>query len=506
MKSMLSPPLPPSPTQRRAWFAPHGSALALALAETGRRHAGMVVAVTRDTHAAHALEGELAVFTGPDLEILHFPDWETLPYDLFAPHPEIVSQRIATLYRLPALSRGILVVPAATLMQRLAPRAYITGSGLMLERGQRLDLGAEQRRLEAAGYRHVPQVLEPGDFAVRGAILDVFPMGTPEPFRIELFDEDIESIRSFDPETQRSAAKVESVRLLPAREFPLTEESVRAFRNRLRERFPIDPRRCPLYQDIREGTTPAGIEYYLPMFFEDSPFGATETLFDYLAANPLFVIGEHALEAAEQFWYQVGERHDQRAHDVERPILPPAELYLSPQQLRERLNQPLRVDIVPREDSDRAPGYTVDLGTRAAPSLPIHARNDAPAAELAAFLGSHGGRVLITADSAGRREALAEQLGDAGIDPQPVSGWNEFIRADSRPPARLAITVASLETGFILDEPAITVLTERELLGERAQQTRRRKRAARDPESIIRDLSELAIGAPIVHVDHGGGR
>src|SRR5690606_38112260 len=202
MEPMLSPPLPPSPTQRRAWFAPHGAALALALAETGRRHPGMVVAVTRDTHAAHALEGELAVFAAPDLEILHFPDWETLPWDLFAPHPEIVSQRIATLYRLPALSRGILVVPAATLMQRLAPRAYITGSGLMLERGQRLDLGAEQRRLEATGYRHVPQVLEPGDFAVRGAILDVFPMGTPEPFRIELFDEDIESIRSFDPETQ----------------------------------------------------------------------------------------------------------------------------------------------------------------------------------------------------------------------------------------------------------------------------------------------------------------
>jgi transcription-repair coupling factor (superfamily II helicase) len=506
MNSVLSPPLPPSPGQRRTWFAPHGSALALALAETGRRHAGIVVAVARDSHAAQVLEAELGVFAAADLEILHFPDWETLPYDLFAPHPEIVSQRIATLYRLPALTRGVLVVPAATLMQRVAPRRYVAGSSLVLERGQRLDIGAEQRRLEAAGYRHVQQVLEPGDFAVRGAILDVFPTGTMEPFRIELFDEDVESIRSFDPETQRSAAKVESVRLLPGREFPLTDDSARAFRNRLRERFPIDPRNCPLYQDIKEGTTPAGIEYYLPMFFEDGPYGPTETLFDYLAANPLFVVGEHALDAAEQFWHQLGERHEQRAHDVERPILPVAELYLSPQELRERLNQPLRVDIVAHDAPDRAQRHAIDLGTRPAPMLPIHAREGTPAAELAAFLATHAGRVLIAADSAGRREALAEQIAAAGVAPQPVAGWHAFSAGGPGEGPRLAITVAPLDAGFVLAEPSIAVLTERELLGERARQTRRRKRAARDPEAIIRDLSELAIGAPIVHVDHGVGR
>ena len=493
------PTLPASPRQRRHWIRPHGAALSLLLAEAARRHPAVVVAVTRDTHAAHALEGELAVFAGNDLEVLHFPDWETLPYDPFAPHPDIVSQRVATLYRLPGLTRGILVVPVATLMQRLAPRSYIAGSSLVLEARQHFDLAAEQRRLAAAGYRNVPQVLEPGDFAVRGAIVDIFPMGSAEPYRIELFDDEVDSIRTFDPETQRSAAKVERVRLLPAREFPLTDETARAFRNTLRERFPIDPRRCPLYQDIREGTAPAGIEYYLPLFFAADGADATETLFDYLADDALFVLGEGVQEAADQFWQQAGERHEQRAHDIERPVLPPAELYLPPQPLRERLNQRARVDLV-TPGTDAA---AVDTGSLPAPSVAIQPRSEAPVAALAAFLAHYPGRVLIAADSAGRRELLIEQLAQAGLEPPTIPGWDAFAATDA---PRFAITVAALESGFAVREPALAVLTERELFGERVAQTRRRKRVARDPEAIIRDLTELAVGAPIVHVDHGVGR
>ncbi len=498
-KVIIQQPLPTSSKQRRYWNAPHGSALALALADAGRAHPGLVVAVARDTHAAHALEAELGVFAragskGADLDVLHFPDWETLPYDLFAPHPDIVSQRIATLYRLPSTERGVLVVPVATLMQRLAPTSYIAGSGLVLSLRQKLDLASEQRRLETSGYRHVPQVAEPGDFAVRGALIDIFPMGSAEPYRIELFDEEIESIRTFDPETQRSDAKVDAVRLLPAREFPLTDESTKAFRNTLRERFPIDPRRCPLYQDIREGVTPAGIEYYLPLFFD-----RTDTLFDYLAGNALFVLGEGVLDAAEHFWSQANERYEQRAHDVERPILPVAELYLPTQQLRERLNAQLRIDVVAKGTHENA----IDLGTQPAPMLPINRKGEAPADDLKRFLAAYPGRVLMTADSAGRREALLELLAIAHLQPTIAGSWSEFSSESS---VRFAITVASLETGFALTEPALTVLTERELLGERAQQSRRRKRAARDPETIIRDLGELAIGAPIVHIDHGVGR
>ncbi|HQZ62862.1 MAG TPA: transcription-repair coupling factor [Dokdonella sp.] len=498
--ALIHTSLPSSPKQRRQWNTPHGSALALALAEAGNCHPGLVVVVTRDTHAAHALESEIAIFAGDGLEVLQFPDWETLPYDLFAPHPDIVSQRVSTLHRLPGLGRGVLVVPIATLMQRLAPRSFITGSGLVLAGGQHFDLAAEQRRLSAAGYRNVPQVQEPGDFAVRGAIVDIYPTGSGVPYRIELFDEEVDSIRTFDPETQRSASKVDHVRLLPAREFPLTEETAKDFRNALRERFPIDPRRCPLYQDIKEGTAPAGIEYYLPMFFAQSLYGATETLFDYLADGALFFVCDGALDAAEQFSRQTHERHEQRAHDIERPILPVSELYLSPEQLRERLNQQLRIDLVAAGSDDRA----VNLGTQPVPSVPINRKDETPVAELQRFVASYPGRVLIATESAGRREALIEQIGAAGLTLATVASWREFVDAD--PPVRFAITVAALEQGFAVVKPAISVLTERELLGERAQQSRRRKRVARDPEAVIRDLTELAIGAPIVHVDHGVGR
>ena len=486
------PPLPTTPKHRRFWTAPHGSARALLVAEAAQSHGGLVVVVTRDTQRAHALEDELHIFAG-SLPVLHFPDWETLPYDVFSPHPDIVSQRIATLYQLPDVKRGVLVVSAATLMQRIAPRTHITGSGLMLSKGQKLDLAAEQRRLEASGYRHVPQVAEPGDFAVRGALIDIYPMGAAEPYRVELFDDEVESIRSFDPETQRSQQQVEKVELLPAREFPVTDDAAKAFRSRLRERFPIDVRRCPLYQDMKEGVTPGGIEYYLPMFFEH-----TATLFDYLADDALFVLGEGAGEAAEQFWIQTAERYDQRAHDIERPVLPPAELYLSPEQLREQLNRRLRVEVV-----DSGHEHAIALGTQPAPELPLNRKGEEPGTSLRHFIENYPGRVLIAADSAGRREALIEQLAAPGLKPQIIDGWRAFLDGSTR----LAISIAPLEQGFALTQPVITVLTERELFGERVRTERKRKRgAARDPESIIRDLTELSIGSPIVHVDHGVGR
>ncbi|MBB6249194.1 transcription-repair coupling factor [Rhodanobacter sp. A1T4] len=490
------PPLPTTPKQRRYWTPPHGSARALLIAESARSHQGLLVAVTRDTQRAHALEAELKLFAG-GLPVLHFPDWETLPYDVFSPHPEVVSQRIATLYQLPSVKRGVLVVPVATLMQRIAPRAHITGSGLVLSKGQKLDIIAEQRRLEASGYRNVPQVAEPGDFAVRGALIDIFPMGTSEPYRIELFDDEVESIRSFDPETQRSQQQVEKIELLPAREFPLTEAAAKDFRGNLRERFPIDVRRCPLYQDMKEGVTPGGIEYYLPLFFKQ-----TATLFDYLADDALFVLGEGVAEASEQFWTQTSERYDQRAHDIERPVLPPAEIYLPPEALREQLNKRLRVEVVAGDHE-----HAINTGTQPAPDVPLNRKGEEPGTSLQHFMQSYKGRVLIAADSAGRREALIETLATAGMKPANTDSWSAFLNDASD--ARFGIVIAGMEQGFALTKPAITVLTERELYGERVRSERDRKRrrgTARDPESIIRDLTELTIGAPIVHVDHGVGR
>ncbi|HQW81613.1 MAG TPA: CarD family transcriptional regulator, partial [Pseudomonadota bacterium] len=493
MSSVFDPVLPGGSQLRTYWRTPDGSALALALVQAARKHAGLLVVVTADTHAAHALETELRVFADADLPVLHLPDWETLPYDVFSPHSEIVAARISTLYRLPSLARGVLVVPVSTLMQRVTPKRWLAGQSLVLKIGQKFDLETEKRMLESAGYRHVPQVFEPGDYATRGALLDLYPAGADAPYRIELLDDEIDSIRSFDPETQRSQDKVAQVSMLPAREFPLTEAATKAFKNELRERFDIDPRRSPLYLDLREGAAPAGIESYLPLFFE-----SLDTLFDYLGGTPLFVLSPGAMEAAEHFWTQTGIRHESRRHDIERPVLSPAELFLPPQQLREILNHHPRIELVPA-GSEKA---MLTLGTQPAPSLPIDRKHEDPVAALRQFLRSYRGRVLIAADSPGRREALLDLLAGFELRPLSIASWHSFAASD----VPFAITVAALDDGLALDDPQWVVLTERQLYGERVQQVRRRKRAGRDPETIIRDLGELAIGAPVVHEDHGVGR
>ena len=490
-----APPLPRAGQQRAYWRAPHSaSALALGIAEAARQYDGLVLAVARDTHAAQSLEHDLRILAG-DLPVLHFADWETLPYDLFSPHPDIISQRVAALYRLPTTTRGVLVVPVSSLMQRLPPPSWIAGNALDLKKGQKLDLDVEKRRLESSGYRHVPQVLDPGDFAVRGALLDLFPMGSPVPFRIELFDDEIDSLRSFDPETQRSDHPVDSVKLLPAREFPLDAVSTKRVRESLRERFEFDPRHCPLYQDLKEGGAPAGIEYYLPLFFEK-----TATLFEHLSDKSLVVLCEGIDAAAETFWSQTRDRWEQRRHDIERPILAPDEIFLPPEELREQWNRRLRVDVCGREHPRHQ--EAIAMAEQPVPVLPWVQKNEAPGAALTSFLENYPGRVLVTADSAGRREALLEVLAAAELRPQVLADWLAFVGGD----IRFAIAAAALEDGFALTDPALTVLTERQLFPERAEQSRRRRKTTRDPDAIVRDLSEISIGSPIVHEDHGVGR
>ncbi|HJR72653.1 MAG TPA: transcription-repair coupling factor [Luteimonas sp.] len=532
---VFNAPLLPKAGQQRAWWRAPASASALAwtIARAAETHAGPVLLVARDNQNAHQLESDLRTLLGDaDLPVMPFPDWETLPYDQFGPHPDIVSQRLAALHRLPSLKRGIVVVPVQTLMQRLPPLRYVVGNTFDVRVGQKLDLDAEKRRLEAAGYRHVPQVLDPGDFAVRGGLLDVYPMGADEPYRVELFDDVIDSIRAFDPETQRSLDKTEAVRLLPGREIPLDEDAAQRAMQALRDRFDIDTRRSALYQDLKAGLAPAGIEYYLPLFFD-----GTATLFDYLGDDALPVLVDGANEAAEHFWRQTGERYEQRRHDIERPLLAPTELYLAPDALRERLNRMDLVEVCSAEHPRR--GQAASLGDQPAPDLPIAAKDVEPAGALKTFLATYPGRVLIAADTAGRREALLEVLNAAGLTPDVLPDFQAFVlsrhsresgnpatsaletprdrkaksldprlRGDDglRAPSRFAIAAAPLDNGFALDDPQIAILTERQLFPERAAQPRRRKRAGREPEAIIRDLGELSEGAPIVHEDHGVGR
>jgi len=381
---------------------------------------------------------------------------------------------------------------------RIAPQAYIDAHAFNLPVGETLEMELFRGRLANAGYVASSQVMAPGEFAVRGSLIDLFPMGSATPYRIDLFDNDVESIRVFDPETQRSGDKVQALRLLPAREFPLTVEGIQAFKRRFRARFPGDLTRMPLYQEIAEGAPPAGIEYYLPLFFDN-----TATLFDYLPQNALIVTEQQVETLATQAFTDIEGRYAQRGHDTVRPILAPAEIFMPVAELSLRLAQFRRIELS-RVELDpltqRLPHQ--NFKTRQPPQLRIDARSDAPARELTAFVGDFKGRVLIAAESAGRREMLLDILRDRSVQPVLVDGWSAFIDGN----APLAIAVSALANGLVLEQPHVAVIAEEQLFGERARQERRRRRPERDPEKIIRDLADLQAGSPVVHEHYGVGR
>jgi len=485
------PPLPAA-SGKQHWGNLPGAALSLAIAEAASNAKRFTLLLTADSQSAERLQEELAFFA-PQLAVLHFPDWETLPYDIFSPHQDIVSQRIAALYQLPELSHGVLVVPITTALHRLAPKRFLLGSSLVLDVGQKLDVEQMRLRLEAAGYRCVDTVYEHGEFAVRGALIDLFPMGSPLPYRIDLFDDEIETLRTFDPENQRSIDKVESIRLLPAREFPLKKEAVTGFRARFRERFDVDFRRCPIYQDLSTGITPAGIEYYLPLFYEE-----TATLFDYLPEDSQVFSLPGIEQAAEQFWSDVRNRYEERRVDPERPLLPPAELFMPVEDCFARLKLWPRV-VASQQDVE--PGIGRERFTaQALPELAIEAKASEPLGKLRRFLDEYAGRVLFTAESAGRREVLLELLARLKLRPQEVEGWEEFLASQER----LAITIAPLDEGLHLDDVAL--VAESPLFGQRVMQRRRREKSRDGGENVIKNLTELREGSPVVHIDHGVGR
>ncbi len=401
--SPLTPALPERPGDRRRWARLYGSSLGLVIGRAAKEHKGPVVVVTPDTPSAHRLEEELCFFLDRDVPILHFPDWETLPYDLFSPHQDIISERLATLYDLPGLDAGILIGPVTTLMVRLAPRHYLEANSLVLQQGQRLELEDMRLRLEAGGYRCVGQVMEHGEFAVRGSVFDLYPMGSASPYRIDLFDDEVESIRTFDPDTQRSRDKIDQVSLLPAREFPLSEEAVARFRQSWRARFEGDPTACPVYRDVSDGLAPAGIEYFLPLFFDD-----TATLFDYLPPSCLVVTLEGTHEAAEAFWAEIGERYEQGRYDRERPLIPPSDIFQETGEVFGHLKAFPQVSAGTFEGEQEA--RVTNYATRTPTRLPIDARAAVPLGPLKGFLADFGGRVLIVAETPGRREVLLETL------------------------------------------------------------------------------------------------
>lgn len=498
--SLLKPPVPTRNERHIEWRQLYGSAAALALAEAARSDERLYVIIAADARELERRSAELRFFAGARLSLLTLPDWEVLPYDLFSPHPDITSERLRTLFALPQERSGCLIVAADTLIQRLPPPAYVQGRAFELTKGDRFALPAFRSRLIEAGYASVGQVTSPGEFAVRGSLLDVFPMGSATPLRIDLFDDVIEGIRRFDPETQRSLNALERVRMLPAREMPLDADAVRVFRGRFRARFEGEPTQAGIYRGVSEGLAPAGIEFYLPLFFE-----TTATLFDYLPQNAVLVRDVTLTGALERNWQDIESRYEARRHDIERPILAPHELFLNPTEIESQLASFVTIELNSfKADLQTAPQTdgVHNFPTAAPRALRIDTHADKPFAALESFVSQFDGRVLIAADSAGRREVLHEMLRAADYSVTPVEGWDEFASGT----ALLALTVAPDLEGLTLIEPPIAVVSEAQLFGARARQERRRKRAATDPEAILRDLQDLNPGAPVVHEEYGVGR
>ena len=505
MSSLLTPPVPTSKVRRIRWHQLYGSAAALALADATRGDQRLYVVIADAARELERLTAELRFFAGDRLPLLTLPDWEILPYDLFSPHPDIISERLLSLFELPRARHGCLIVAAETLIQRLPPRNYVQGRAFELAVKESLEIEPFRARLIEAGYASVSQVGSPGEFAVRGSLLDVFPMGASAPLRIDLFDNEVEAIRRFDPETQRSLDSLDRVRLLPAREVPLDAEAVREFRRRFRTRFEGDPTRASLYRGVSEGLAPAGIEFYLPLFFE-----TTATLFDYLPGNAV-IVHDAALPAAlAKAWHDIEARYEDRRHDLERPVLAPAELFLEPEELSARLESFATITLnafkadteLPGSEALEHPEAIRNFPTAAPRELRVDTRAEAPFAPLDSFLDQFQGRVLIAADSPGRREVLQEMLRAHGHSVTSVQGWDDFSNGKDA----LALTVAPDLEGLTLSEPRIAVISEAQLFGARARQERRRKRAAADPEAILRSLQDLNPGAPVVHEEYGVGR
>jgi transcription-repair coupling factor (superfamily II helicase) len=484
---------PLKPGSRTALGPLPGSAPARLLCELAE-NSGFQLVITPDTQTANTLSRELAFYNrAQQHEILLFPDWETLPYDNFSPHQDIVSDRLLTLFRLPTLRQGILIVPCSTLMHRLPPKEYVSGNSLVLKTGQHLDALEFRRNLERNGYRSVETVFEHGEFAQRGSLLDIFPMGSSLPYRIDLLDDQVETLRTFDPESQRTVEKVEAVDLLPAREFALNRAAILRFQDNWHQSFNVDHDACPMYREISAGRPPGGSEYYLPLFFEH-----TNTLFDYLPDNATVIaIGEH-YSAAQHFWEEVQSRHQEYGIDPRRPLLLPADGFIPVEELYQHLGQFGTLEL--RTDAE-APAH-IRLSLQTPPDLSPAQTGDSPAEILGEFIAEHEGPVLVCAESSGRREILLELLTSVGMELAACEHWDDFLQRR----LQLAITTAPIDRGLYAGPGQPTLICEAQLFGNRVAQRRRRETQAASQANMYKNINELRPGVPVVHIDHGVGR
>ena len=505
MTSPLSPPSLAKAGNKQSWSGLKGSSKALAISMAARQEQPLLI-ITEDTSSAVRLTKEVSFFLNnvdanntsngdqSPIPVLHFPDWETLPYDNFSPHDDIVSGRLQSLYKLLRLERGVIIAPISTLMTRISPASHLQKYSLVLNKDDAFNTQLMRSQLEKSGYRCVDTVYEHGEYAVRGSLFDLFPMGSELPYRIDLFDDTIDSLRTFDPETQRTVAHTDQISLLPAREFPLDEDGIRRFRNKWHNRFDVDHRKCSLYQDISNGVAPAGIEYYLPLFFDDCA-----SLIDYLPANT-FVFSLQGLErAGDHYWREINNRYESRCGDLQRPILKPNECFLSTSDLFEQLKSFSQINIV-----DDNINSHINFSTQQLPTLAIEGQSKKPLLQLDNFIADKEYRLLFCVESAGRREALYDILKPLSVKPVTVESWDIFISSA----VTCGIIESPIDDGCIIhhQNTSIAVISETELFGQQVQQRRRRATTQNATENIVKSLTELKIGSPVVHIDHGVGR
>ncbi len=480
----------PKPGQRAGVSNIAGSSDAYALARLAHGNAPLVI-LTETASDGHRLHEEIEFFA-PDKRVFLLPDWETLPYDSFSPHQDLVSERLGTLHQISRRECDVAIIPATTALYRLPPVEYLAAYTFFLKKGEKLSSEQLRNQLTLAGYNHVSQVVSPGEYSIRGGLIDLFPMGSALPYRIDLLDDEIDSMRTFDVDSQKSIYKVNDVRLLPAREFPTDDAARTRFRKNFREKFEGDPSKRRLYKDVSQGVFPAGIEYYLPLFFEH-----TAVLSDYLPEDALICSMGDLPGAVDTFWRDTHARFALLRGDPDRPLMPPAELFLLPDQFFGAIRSYSRLEF--RASDDATP-----LPVRELPPLQVERRADQPLHRMHSFLVSVAHRVVLLAGSLGRRETLLHYLNEYGLKAAPAENLEDALTLD----AHLVLTVGPLAGGFIDDDARLVFVTENELYPTQVRGKERRDAAANRnlAENLLRDLSELKIGDPVVHAQHGIGR
>ena len=491
--AFFQPDIPTQPNDHKILGNVLPGADALAISEIAEQNQNLTVVVTPDTRSAVRLSRVLSELSSQNVCL--FPDWETLPYDTFSPHQEIISSRLSALFHLQNAKKGIFLLPISTLMQRLCPPQYLQYNVLLIKKGDRLVINKMRLQLEAAGYRAVEQVLEHGEYAVRGALLDLFPMGSVVPFRLDFFDDEIDSIRTFDVDTQRTLDEINSINLLPAHEFPTDDKGIEFFRAQFRETFG-EIRRDPehIYQQISKGTLISGIEYWQPLFFSEMG-----TLFDYLPEQTLFIDMENNQMQGERFYQDAKQRYEQRKVDPMRPLLPPEKLWLNVDEVNRRLKSYPRITF--KAEKVRSSVRQKNLPVAALPEVTIQSQQKEPLGQLRQFIEHFKGNVLFSVETEGRRETLLDLLSPLKLKPKQIQSLEQ---AENE---KFSLLVSSLEQGFIIEQSLpVAIIGEANLLGERVQQRSRDKRKTINPDTLVRNLAELKIGQPVVHLDHGVGR